>query len=282
MLKRIFSTYDTMENPICVAYNSLNSGQKNPRHTHDFAEFFLITSGSVIHHINDKKVILKERSTQFIFPDDTHHFMAQTSQSCTWINISFPMSILSEDILKMLELLFPSKQTHANSCHILPLTLWDMYINKIELFSNCRDKEQQAIIFRSLLLDLLILYMDFINNRELYVPAWLTKATQQLKSGENYLNSLNWFIGITGKSQSYLNRQMKKYYKMTPTQYINHIRLDVAEDLLMNTNENITEIALKTGFQTIPYFTKVFKEKNNITPSKFRQMQSQISFNYKY
>ncbi len=53
--------------------------------------------------------------------------------------------------------------------------------------------------------------------------------------------------------------------------YVNHLRLDKAKDMLIEyIDEEITEIARKTGYSSSTYFTTSFKKKFGMTPSKWR------------
>lgn len=62
----------------------------------------------------------------------------------------------------------------------------------------------------------------------------------------------------------------KELYGTTPIQYINRLRLQKAKELLSNTDTGIGEIAEIVGFQSIHYFSRYFKSKENYTPLEFR------------
>ena len=53
--------------------------------------------------------------------------------------------------------------------------------------------------------------------------------------------------------------------------YINECRIKAAKELLMRSNENISEIALQSGFDNISYFSTVFKKVTGISPYVFRK-----------
>ena len=57
----------------------------------------------------------------------------------------------------------------------------------------------------------------------------------------------------------------------TFVEYLTDIRLDKAEDLLLNTNLSILDISVATGFENQSYFTKVFKGRDGMTPRQFRK-----------
>lgn len=57
----------------------------------------------------------------------------------------------------------------------------------------------------------------------------------------------------------------------TPMRYIGEIRLNKAKALLAGTEMTITEISAITGFQSIHYFSRYFKEKTQLSPLDYRR-----------
>ena len=58
---------------------------------------------------------------------------------------------------------------------------------------------------------------------------------------------------------------------LLPLEYINSYRLKVALAWLKNSQEQIVQIALKSGFPTLSHFNRVFKTEFGSTPSEYRQ-----------
>ena len=58
---------------------------------------------------------------------------------------------------------------------------------------------------------------------------------------------------------------------MTPNQYLQHIRIETAQDLLQYSNLGIAEIAERTGFNDLSYFAKIFKKFRSVSPSDYRK-----------
>lgn len=69
---------------------------------------------------------------------------------------------------------------------------------------------------------------------------------------------------------TYLCRVFKKKIEMTPMQYLIHLRIETAKKLLITTDFSVNEIAEYIGICDSKYFSKLFKKKENITPSEFR------------
>ncbi|MNE93692.1 HTH-type transcriptional regulator YesS [compost metagenome] len=52
--------------------------------------------------------------------------------------------------------------------------------------------------------------------------------------------------------------------------YLNHIRVNKAEEMLLNTDKSIIDIALDCGFTNVRTFNRVFKQFRHNTPSSLR------------
>ena len=74
-----------------------------------------------------------------------------------------------------------------------------------------------------------------------------------------------------GYSRSQIYRKLKKLTGKSPNIFIRDIKLQKALKLLHNREGNISEIATKTGFNSPTYFSKCFKDKYGILPSKYIQ-----------
>ena len=70
-------------------------------------------------------------------------------------------------------------------------------------------------------------------------------------------------------SSQYLCRLFKKYHNMRPFQYLNMLRVKKAQELLIQTDMEIREVAKKCCFESPSYFSKIFKIHVGLSPSKF-------------
>lgn len=57
-------------------------------------------------------------------------------------------------------------------------------------------------------------------------------------------------------------------------QYLNAIRLTEAKRLLLETDRNIVDIAMKVGYNNVTHFNRIFKEVEGISPRQFRTSAS--------
>ncbi|NEW07441.1 response regulator [Paenibacillus sp. SYP-B3998] len=57
-------------------------------------------------------------------------------------------------------------------------------------------------------------------------------------------------------------------------EYVIHLRLEQAKQLLMNPRMKLADIAERIGYQDMRHFTQVFRKKYSVTPSEYRQENS--------
>ena len=73
-----------------------------------------------------------------------------------------------------------------------------------------------------------------------------------------------------GMSDDYLTHCFRQEVGMTPIAYLNRYRVDQAKQLLKNTSQSITDIALAVGFSDSGYFSRVFRREVGLSPEAFR------------
>ena len=77
--------------------------------------------------------------------------------------------------------------------------------------------------------------------------------------------------GLSNLSANHFAKIFKSVTGETPIDFLKLLRLKKARNMLISNADNITEIALKCGFNTSSYFSSCFIEKYKMTPTAFRQ-----------
>lgn len=72
-------------------------------------------------------------------------------------------------------------------------------------------------------------------------------------------------------SYPYFCKMFKKRMGITFMEYLNKVRMVEAKKMLMNTNLSIRDIALGTGYKDQNYFSRLFRNMFDITPSRYRK-----------
>lgn len=77
---------------------------------------------------------------------------------------------------------------------------------------------------------------------------------------------------ITELSEGHFSRVFKQYTGMSPIEYITHLRIERAKDMLMQPYHiPIAKIAKSVSYTSAAYFTKTFKSKTGVTPKEYRE-----------
>ncbi len=71
--------------------------------------------------------------------------------------------------------------------------------------------------------------------------------------------------------EDYFNRIIKNKTGLTYSDYVQQIRLEHAEHMLISSTRSVEEITELVGYHNKGYFYKIFKEKFGTTPSKYRK-----------
>jgi two-component system response regulator YesN len=72
-------------------------------------------------------------------------------------------------------------------------------------------------------------------------------------------------------SAPYLSRRFKEKTGLTLMEYLEDIRMDKAQEYLVNSEAQIADISEQVGYFEPAYFAKVFKKKYSLSPSEYRQ-----------
>lgn len=148
-------------------------------------------------------------------------------------------------------------------------------------YQNNQDEFSKDIIISQL--STLLKYANrfyerqFINRKEMSNDL-LEQFNQQLEiyfdSGqlqEKGIPSIEQIADQLSVSQRYLSDTLKKETGKTSTEHLQLYLIDEAKNFLLNPNKTISEVAYELGFEYPPYFSRLFKKKEGISPSAYRE-----------
>lgn len=158
----------------------------------------------------------------------------------------------------------------------------ELIIQNIELeYQNNQDSFSKDIILSHL--STLLKYAQrfyerqFINRTELSNDL-LEQFKQQLEkyfdSGqlkENGIPSIEQIAEHLSVSQRYLSDTLKKETGKTSTEHLQLYLIDEAKNILLDPQKTVSEVAYELGFEYPPYFSRLFKKKEGISPTEYRE-----------
>lgn len=262
------------ESEIHYAYHKSLATITTP-HNHDFFEIFLITKGIALHRINDTEEIIEEGDLVFIRPDDTHYYEKSDDKNCELINLAFP----STSILKLFDYFgdgFNSdkllKAEYPPKVRLSKIEK-EILVSRFEKLNTLKRSNKKKIKteLRILLADIFSRYFIYEeeSNNEI-IPGWLMKLKSEMEKKENFSGGIHKMYELCERSPEHLSRTFKKYFSESPTDYITNLRLNYAANLLSNSDEDITNIAMECGFENLSHFYHLFRKKFDVSPKEFR------------
>lgn len=164
----------------------------------------------------------------------------------------------------------PNSKTVLNSNDIIT-----KFISSLEFYFNYPELMNEELVGLKLkeLIILLIQTKQIESVASLFSDLTEPKVIEFKKVVETHLYSnvtVEELAKLLSLSLSSFKREFKTTYNDSPTNYINKRRLEKAKQLLLQSNNNINEIAYEIGFNDPLYFTRLFKKKIGIPPTQYR------------
>lgn len=206
---------------------------------------------------------------RFIFLFDISHLAELKGFSSVQSLLSKPIHITKNNYPNIyddiLELLLQILNEYTNKNEFFELTIYSLLLNIFvkfgynhihtkNLFPNVRLNKQKE-------------YVQKLNNLLGYIN---THYTEDL--------NLETIAASIGFSKYHFSRLFKQYTDYTFYDYLCYRRIKAAEELLVQPDLSITEIALQSGFSSLSAFNRLFKQQKNCTPSEYRMKNNQIHF----
>ncbi|WKB79895.1 helix-turn-helix domain-containing protein [Cellulophaga omnivescoria] len=158
----------------------------------------------------------------------------------------------------------------------------ELLVENIEIeYQNNQDAFSKEIIISQLstLLKYANRFYDrqFLNRKELstsLLEQFNRQISTYLESGQLQENGIPSIEQIAKKmlvSQRYLSDTLKKETGKTTTEHLHLNLIDEAKNILLQPNKSISEVAYELGFEYPPYFSRLFKKKEGISPTQYRE-----------
>ena len=260
----------------------------NP-HSHNFFELLYVVSGKIHHSCNGKKHELFPGDFFFIDLPDIHAYTTDTYEDkppCV-LNLMFDPAVIDNSIKycknstellsipalglsdKNYVLQIPQIPIHDINGEILAL------IEQIKNETLSPEPLSDLIIHHKLIaLILSILRSDYIGQtiaKQNPITATILKMVSERYFEDNLLvsacNELNY-------SLSYLSNIFRKDMGIPFKEYLQSIRIQEAENLLIHSNLKISEISKRVGYTDTKYFYNLFKKYTYMTPTQYRNLGS--------
>ena len=137
------------------------------------------------------------------------------------------------------------------------------------MFNACITKGYAYVII-GLLMDKVGL-MDVGNNKTDYFFKDILAYIEENYASPLSLDKISARFGYSKYSFSHL---FNSYFSCTLTDYVNSLRARSAANMLVSEDLSMTEIAMRSGFESLRTFYRVFKNCYGCTPSAYKKKKT--------
>jgi AraC-like DNA-binding protein len=204
-----------------------------------------------------------------LFPREVHYYHANPDDpwELMWVCLN---GTSFEDMLKSIGI----TKEHCIFSNIVNQSVKDMLGDIINDLRTNPDSTNQLYSIGTLCI-LLSRIQKAIENSNLSAEnrqkqTVIEQVTNFIEANSHMPLNVNVLCEYINYSRSYLSRVFKTETGYSIPEYINHVRINHAKQLLEETELSIQEIAISVGFPDAFYFSKMFKKQLGISPSNYK------------
>ena len=254
----------------------------------DYIELRYICEGELSISFPSRKAVFKAGEICFMNSQTYHHEILSESE-CTVINVNMSVRIFNDIFLNQIDI--PKLQRFLRA-HLIKRSAEEDFLR----FAPMQDESRQFIegSFRGILQEAienpvgqlyflqgyLVQLMNHLAERYSIIKDKKEMQMYQdllMESIAGYMKDNLDHVTLSDLQQHYhyhtnfFTSLIRKYYGVTFSEYLQHLRINRAKELLKDTSLSIEEIIYRVGYSNRTFFIRKFREQTGITPSKFRK-----------
>lgn len=106
------------------------------------------------------------------------------------------------------------------------------------------------------------------------------RTAEKLEKSVDYIHkhyksehiSIRYLAELSAVSETYFRQRFKAIYQVSPNRYITNLKMEYAAQMLQSRLYTVTEVSECTGYSSVKYFERVFKQHYGCTPSDYMRM----------
>lgn len=250
-------------------FEGKDGNYRRARHWHRSIEIFLVLEGELEFYVDGKTLPLKKQEYVIVNSNEVHSIEAPEAN--TTVVVQIPVSCFS-GYLKDGDYAVFSGRSEEGDLRLITL------VN--QMFRTYEKKEFACELkVKSLFLELLYLMVtvfmkkeeDQEHIRQKRHLDKLSEITSYLKKNYDQEITLEGVADRFGFSPTYLSRMFKRYADISYKTYLLNLRTEYGLREMMNTDHNLTDVALNHGFPNGRAFAKAFAKRYGCLPSEYRK-----------
>jgi len=254
------SSYPSREHPTGYYFT-----WKNGRILNEF-QINYITEGSGILETEQGRFIINPGTMMIIKPKVWHRY--KPSSNLGWVEnyIGFNGDLANHFLNK---LHIPQDQS------FIRCSIREEYIDTYYKIFNIVKQEKPGFqqVASGMIIKLLGYIITFHKQRHFSgnkIEQVIQEARFEIRENIDKKTDLHHLATKNNIGYSYFRKMFKKYIGISPHQYHLELKILRARELILTTDKSIKEISYELGFQSIHYFSRLFKSKAGMNPSELR------------
>lgn len=261
-------TYKDADFPVIFNYQTLqqNAYSSDMMHWHESIELIYVVEGSCTALCGLIPVTAHAGEMILINCNDLHSFKPHTATTSYYCLIIDKL-IYEHLALSIEEIAFQNHITHPTICHL--------YSEMIDELNHALPYYKLAIKSKITTLLIELLRSQVLQDDSTILSTRYNPKITMVKNAISYIRknlisnpSLEDICAHIGFSKYYFCRTFKEVTNKTVIEYINHLRCQYAKKLLLSGNYTVTETSELCGFNSLPYFCRLYKKHLGVSPSE--------------
>lgn len=211
---------------------------------------------------------LQEGSCFFLFPGVWHRYKpeAKTGWEEYWIGFkgNYPERLLKQSFFR---------REQPTILLTTPLSLLKLFQQVIDIVRKAEEGYNQVLSGLVLQMLGILRSNQLVGSSPDSVDRIVSRAKFLLQEAIDQPVKMESLVQELSVSYSTFRKRFKEQTGVSPNQYLLNLRLNKAKELLLSTHLSVYEIAGQTGFDSIHYFSKHFKQKHKLSPVAYRKRQ---------
>ena len=276
MEKSLYYILRTARKQSGVAFAFCGVSQTKPNHSFGPALrnayiIHIVLNGTGMLRVDDTVYFLEKNDCFVIQPDDSAEYRSSAGNPWTYCWLGFTASDPAE---------YLSAIGYTPSKHAFRVTSALPFLSLLtECFSYTDGSVKSELKLNAITFEVLF---RLANNRvPLDSSSSIRPLSEMIVKAMRYIDE-HYGDGITAAGvaeylhvdRSYLSREFHAANDMTMKEYIDHIRVGKASDLLSMTDMSVAEIAKRCGYGSAEVFSRNFKTSQDTSPLRYRQLRA--------
>lgn len=248
---------DEMKNLPAVFYTASHYHLQKPiNFTYDFYHILFVVKGSGVVKSGGKTYELKP-GTGFFNQPNNHLEYYGTDDLVTAYLTAYGVAISAL-----------SNYLHSEKFIFFKSVDVDRFLLKITKIEDEYNSLRRSAILSALTY---AFFVVFLSQNDVQHLDEISKVAHYIENNYSKKLTVPMLANMVHVSVSKLSHDFKKKYNYTLFDFITHIRCENAKIYLRSSNHTISNIASLCGFNSVAYFSTIYKKKYGISPSKERE-----------